>query len=149
MGNGEGPEQANDHRPDFFPVLDHGIHRFDHRTLSGAHDDHDLFCFRMSYIIEQTVPAARVLVEFIHGFLNDTGNLVVIGVGRLPRLEEYIRVLRSSPHHGMVRIQGPFFMLHNGLLGHHGFDDVIRDRIDFGNLMGRPEPVKDIEEGHP
>ena len=103
----------------------------------------------MANIVEQAVAATGMLVEFVHGLLHDAGHLLVIGIGGFPGLEEHVRVLGSTPYHRMVRIQRAVFVRHDLLFGHHRLDDVIRDGIDLRNFVRCPEPVKNVQEGHP
>ncbi len=131
------------------PFFDETIDGLDRRARSGAHDHHHRLGIGRAVIFEEPVPATGLIGQLVHGADDDRRDQVVEGVCRFPRLEEHIRVLGRTPEHGAVWIESSQPMGSDQILVDQPAEDGVADSLDLGDLVGRPEPVEEMEKGHP
>jgi len=123
---------------DLLPARNKGLHRLVGRLRGGAHENQHPLGFRMSHVVEQAIGAAGALGEPVHQLLDGAGTVQVEAVGRLPGLEEGVRVLGRSPQHRAVRRQGPPAMGLHPLLGDQEGNAGLQGRHlgQAGEVMG-------------
>jgi hypothetical protein len=87
--------------------------------------------------------------ELIHRLLNDSHASAIIRVDRFTGLKINVRVLSRSAQNGMIRGKRPRPVGEDQIVIDHMADIVIRQLLNFGNLVGCPEPVKEMQERQP
>ena len=100
-------------------------------------------------VLDQAVRAPRPLGQSVHRGLDDPGDSVVVGVGRLTALEEHVRVLSCTPHVGGVGVHPPAPELDKGIGVDHRRQVLARQRGDLRQLVRGPETVEEVQERHP
>ena len=134
LGEGLGIErtiQADLDHADFLALADHVFDRFVHGLRAGTHHDEHALGIRRSDIVEQAILAAGQLGKRVHGFLDDRGRFVVIGVYSLAALEIDVRILSGAADARIVRGQAAVTMLDDKRVVDHGAHDVARDLLDL------------------
>jgi hypothetical protein len=123
------------------------------RLLCGArgraHQDHHPLGIRRPDVVDQPVAPAGARREPVHGVLHDPGHGEVVGVGRLPRLEEHVGVLGRPSQDRRVRRHGPRPEGEDVVLGDQRPQVVVSQHRDLVDLVGRAEPVEEVQERHP
>ena len=74
-------------------------------VADGAHRDDDSLRVRSAYVIEQLVLSSGLGAELLHVVRNNLGEVIVVALGGLSGLEEYVAVLRGAADYGMFRIK--------------------------------------------
>ena len=113
---------------------------------SRTHYHNHLFGIFGTMVIKQLVPAACQLSQFIHGLLNNTGNLVIKRIGTFTTLEIDIRILCRTTDKRIIRVQGAFTVCINQLVINHGSNLLIRNQRDLVYLMRGTEAIKEVDE---
>ena len=114
----------------------------------GAHGHDDPLRVRCAVVVEDVVLAAGDLRDLGHVAFDHIGKVRVVRVVGFTDLEEDVRVLDRRPEHGVLGVES---------VGAEGVQRVVVDELlkvrivhllDFGDLVGRPEAVKEVHEGH-
>lgn len=85
-----------------------GVERLDgllNRLRAAAHYDDYLFGVGRALVLVRLVDPAGELAELVHLFLYYVGAPVVIGIARLPRLEEHVGILRGAADERPVGVE--------------------------------------------
>ncbi len=86
------------------------------------------------------------LRELVHFFLDDSRDGVVGRVARFARLEEDVRVLRDAADDRVVRIEGAFAEVADGVEVHHVANGRFRQFFQFVDFVRGAETVEEVEE---
>ncbi len=126
-----------------------GVHGLLHAAADGAHGHHHAVGVGRAIVVEAVVLPAGDLADLRHIVLHDVGEGGVVGVAGLAHLEVDVRVLHRGADHGVLGVQRP---------GAEGVERVIVDQaaqglvvhlLDLVDLVGGPEAVEEVHEGHP
>ena len=84
----------------------------------------------------------------LHRRFDDTGDTVIIGVHRLARLEERVRVLRRAADERVLRAQAAGTMGTDKLVVDHRADFGVAKKFEGVQLMRGAEPIEEMHERH-
>jgi hypothetical protein len=147
--SGERAEEPHLHETDPLAAGIHPLHGLVSRLGSRPHHDEHAFRLRVAHVVEQAIGPACQRGEAVHRVLNQPGTVEVVGVGRFPRLEEGVGVLRGAPQNGMVRVQGPIPVAADEVVVEQRAEIVVGQLLDLGHFVRRPEAVEEVEERDP
>ena len=88
------------------------------------------------------------LGNLVHIFFYDSGNCLVVRVGRFSVLEEMIRVLGHTASDRSLRVQGTGTELSQGLLVDKRSQVLILQSLDLLDLVRGTETVEEVHERH-
>ena len=144
----ERTEESDLEKTDFFAPGNQVLDGFFHTVRGGPHDDGDSFRVGGPDVIEEFVFPAREFRELVHYFLNNRGSCLVVFVAGFPGGEEYVGVLAGTADHRFFRREaaGPVGVYEIG--GNHFPHGVVGDFLNLLLLVGGPEAVEEVEEGH-
>ena len=114
-----------------------------------AHHDDDPVGFRVTGVLHRVVPAPGALGEGVHRVFHRGRHGGVERVGRLPRLEVHVGVLRGAPDERVLRCQRPAAVRADQFLGHERAQVVVGQQLDRVQLVRGAEPVEEMHERHP
>ena len=116
---------------------------------TGSHQhEHPLGIVRTE-ILEQPVGPTRQGSETLHRRLDRRGDCRVERVHGFAALEIHVRVLRHAANHRPIRIERTAAMGEHQLVVQHRVQHVIREQVDLGDFMGRPEAIEEVDEWNP
>ena len=141
--------QVDGQQTDLFPLAIQVVDGFLDDVARRAHRHNDAVGVRRAVIVEQMILAAGQFLDLGHIGLDDLGNRVIVGVGDFTLLEVDVRILRGSPHHRVIRVQGPAAESVQGILVDQAGQFVVFDDLDLLGLMRGPEAVEEVHERNP
>ena len=116
-------------------------------VAGGAHGDDHILGIGGAVVVEGLIVGAQLLVDLIHVFDHNAGNLVIVGVAGLAGLEEDIGVLSGALNMGMVGVQCALAEGLNLFLIQHFVQVGIIPNADLLDLVGGTEAVEEMQEG--
>ena len=144
----EGAVQADLHQADLLTVGVEVVDDLLGHVVDGAHGDDDAVGVGSAIVVEGLVVGAQLGVDLVHVLLNDGGELVVVLVAGLAVLEEDVAVLVGAAHHGTLGVQRALAERLDGVHIHHIGQILVVPDLDLLDLVGGPEAVKEVHEGH-
>ncbi len=136
----------NFHETDFFAFSNHTFHSFFNDAAARTHRYQDAFRILSAHIVEQVVLTTRDFGEFVHFFLNNSGNCEIVRIARFTSLEVNVRVLSRTANEGFVRIQRAFTNLFDQFGIDHRFDFVFGHLIDTVDFVRNTETIVKMHE---
>ena len=118
------------------------------RLRAAAHYDDYLFRVRRALVLVGLVCPAGELAELVHLFLDYVGALLVIGIARLPRLEEHVGILRGAADERPVGVERAGADVENLVVVDHLAHDFVGNHVVGVDLVGGSETVEEMEERH-
>ena len=113
-----------------------------------ADDDHDAVRFGMAAVAEEAVGASDERADAIHRALDDVGHGGVVGVGRLARLEEGVRVVGRAADHRPLGREGPGAVRAHQVVVDRRPDLLVGDQENLVLFVRRAEPVEEEHHRH-
>ena len=146
--HGERPIEPHLEQPHFLATLEQRPQRLLGRTHAGPHHDHHALRVRCTHVVKQVVLATHELGIPVHVLLDDLRHRIVERIGRLPRLEEHVRVLGRAAQHRLVRVHRPLPELVNVLLIDHRPNVFGIEHLDLVHFVRRAKSVEEVQERH-
>ena len=146
MLSGERTIQVNGYQTYLLALSDQVIDSLTSGLRNRTHGDDHTLSVLSSVIIEQTVFTACDLGNLVHIFFYDSGNCLVVRVGRFSVLEEMIRVLGHTASDRSLRVQGTGTELSQGLLVDKRSQVLILQSLDLLDLVRGTETVEEVHE---
>ena len=125
------------------------VHHLLGGLAGGTHHHNDPLRVRRTVVVENVVIPAGNPVDALHVALHNAGNGVVGGVVGLLTLEIDVGSLYRGAVQGMLRVHGDPVIGLQSVLVYQSRNGIQVDHLDLLNLVGCPEPVKEVDEGHP
>ena len=130
----------------FFTLAAQEIDGFFNGFTAGTHSNNQTICFRIAVVIKQMILTTGDFIYFLHVSFYQFRNRFIEAVGNFTLLEIDVRVLSSTANDRMIRVQRiateRFNSFKVGYLRHI----FVIDKLDFLNLMGSTETVKEMNE---
>ena len=133
---------------DLFAFGIEGVAGLVHGADGGTHEDDDAIGVRGAVVFKEVILAAGLFGEAIHGFLDDAGNGVVVGIACFASLEEDVRVLSGAADGGVFGRQAAIVVGLDEVLIDEGARVVKAEEVDAVDFVGCAEAVKEVKEGH-
>ena len=144
-GGGERTIEADVQETDLLVHPDR-VKVFFNDTRAATDNDDDRFGVRIADVVEDVILTTGEGGEFVHRFLNDTGNGVVRRVASFARLEEDVGVLRGSAHDRVRRIEGAVAELLDEIEIDHRANRFFRKLFEFADFVRGAETVEEVHE---
>ena len=144
--DGERAVQADRDEADLLAPPQQLVHDLGRRAGARPHEDDDPVGIRCAVIVHERVATTGALPELVEDLLHDRRHGVVESVGRLARLEEDIRVLRTAPQHRPLRREAVRPVVEHVLVADEGAQVVVVEQGDLVDLMGGAEAVEEVQE---
>ena len=144
----EGTVQANLYKADLFALGVEVVNYFLSCIANAAHSYHNFGCVGSAVVVEELVVGAQAAVDFVHVFFNNSGEVVVSGVGCLAVLEEDVAVLGGAAEDGVSGHVCAGAECGNGILIQHFTQFIVIPDFDLLQLVRGAETVEEVEEGN-
>ena len=122
------------------------INDFFHCFTSGAHENDDVFCVRITIVIKEMIRTTGLLRNLRHVLFNDGNNVFIVMVGGFQVLEENIRRLGGAHRLRTIRIHRTIAKRLNGFMIHHFFQIFKVPNRNFIDFMRRTEAIKEMDK---
>ena len=138
----------NFHNTEFSTLCVQIINGFLNGFSPTAHNNDNLFSIRSAIVINNVILTAGNFCKFIHFFLNNTFNGVVIFISSFTPLEEDIRVLCGTANNRGFRTESVFCVELIINTFKHSAQIVIRKEFNFFDFVRSTETIKEVHKRH-
>ncbi len=145
---GEWTEEVNCYHTYLLALAVQVINSLNQGLVQGAHSNNNTLSIWCTVVVEYMVFTASNLGQVCHGLLYQVWNCLIILVDSLTGLEVDIVVLGCTTDAWMVRVQGLAAELVYGIPVQNLAQLLIRNQLDFLNLVGSTETIKEVQEWH-
>ena len=115
---------------------------FFNRFGAGTHNYDNIFGIFSANIVNNMILAAADFCKFIHFFLNNAFNIIIINVSSFTTLEEYIRILCGTADNRIFRAQSMLGIKFIINVFQHCAQIVVGQQFNFFNFMRSSETIK-------
>ena len=148
MLHGEGSVQVDVDHTDLAALRVQVVADLFQRIADGTVRDDDFGGIGCAVVVEQRVIAAGQLIDLVHVVLYDLGNSVVEAVLRFSALEVEVGVDGGAADAGMFGVEGVLAERVDRIHVHELLHVVVVQAFDLLDLVGGPETVEVVQEGH-
>ena len=138
--------QVYGNQTNFFTFRSQIVDRLADSFGNRTHSDDDILSIRSSVIIEKAVFATGNFRDFIHVFLYDGRNSLIVVIARFTVCKESIGILGHTASNGMFRVERTVAEFFQSFLVDQRSEVFILQHFDFLNLMRGTESVEEIDE---
>ena len=144
----EGTIKSYLYKTDLFAVRVEVVDDFLGDVADRTHSNDNALCIGCAVVVEETVVGAELFVYLIHIFLDDSRELLVVGVARLAVLEEDIAVFGRTAENGVIGIERACAELLDGIPIDHILEILKLPDVDLLDLVRGAEAVKEVKYGN-
>ena len=145
---GEGTVEMDDDGADLLALGDEVVDGLFDGLAGTAHGNDDLLGIGGANVLEELVAAADLLADLVHPLLDDAGDGVVVLVDGLAALEVDVGILGADLDGMGLGAHGALAELLDITHVEQFAHGVVVDHLDLLDLVGGPETIEEVEEGH-